>query len=280
MLYLISTIQKLYHLKRPEFNNNMNEDIIIYRAIGHLDELLKTHNVDVSHGIEHAKKVEEHTHKALSYSNLRDTNKRLAIRLAALLHDADDRKFFPNNKNYENARYIIEIVLPTQKDIQKHVISLIDMVSFSKNGNSLFGTDIPEESLYPCIADRCEALGKRGIVRCYQYTIHVNRPVYTENTVRCTSVEDIRKISTQKRLNIYLQKKESDTMIDHFYDKLCHLNVEIKNPYLKAEMTKGMDEIYEFLIKFGKTGELTKSHINKIILELDPPKRKKKKKVK
>ena len=56
--------------------------------------------------------------------------------MASLLHDADDRKYFPLNKNYENA-YEILLNCKLEKDRIKKIIEMIDVVSYSKNGDSI-----------------------------------------------------------------------------------------------------------------------------------------------
>ena len=106
----------------------MNSDIICNKAILALDELLSSHKVDKGHGIDHARDVLKHVNNALSISNTPSNGTpRLAIRLAALLHDSDDRKFF-DTKNFENARFILECVVPGQKKLQKLVLKMIRLV--------------------------------------------------------------------------------------------------------------------------------------------------------
>ena len=254
----------------------MEENTTLYRASVALREILENSNIDQGHGIDHALTVLDHTKKALSYSNVKDPKKRLIILLTALLHDADDRKFFPENDDNQNAKFILERVLPGKKDIHESVIYWIDRVSFSKNGNTLLdgSDDIDEEYLYPCISDRCEATGEIGIIRCYLYTIHVKRPLYTDETPRCKTEEELNELC-QERLPIYLRDKKSDTFIDHFYDKIYHLsNVEVKNPYLRNLLKERHEIIVSFLLKFGEKGEVQKSTINRMLNKVYPKKKK------
>src|SRR5204863_4319085 len=83
------------------------------------------------------------------------------IILAALLHDADDRKFF-GDSNYKNARYLLRKI--PEGDVEL-VVHMIDLVSTSKNGNS---TPVASSGwlLIPRYCDRLEAVGKIGIERC------------------------------------------------------------------------------------------------------------------
>jgi hypothetical protein len=74
-----------------------------------LNIILSTHNVCLSHGITHAIAVMHHAENALNHTTFKfDEKIKRCVKLAALLHDADDRKFFPNNQNYENLRQILD----------------------------------------------------------------------------------------------------------------------------------------------------------------------------
>ena len=63
------------------------------------------------------------------------------MQLGALLHDADDKKYFPTHKNYENATKIMDKVLKmTDLDtelIKKETLEMISYVSASDNGNAV-----------------------------------------------------------------------------------------------------------------------------------------------
>jgi hypothetical protein len=77
-----------------------------------LEQLLANADVCPSHGIEHAICVMNHAQKALEAITEEITGEITeeiteAILLAALLHDADDRKFFPMNDNYQNLRQML-----------------------------------------------------------------------------------------------------------------------------------------------------------------------------
>ena len=76
-------------------------------AIQLLSQLLSKNSIDSSHGIVHAIAVLNHSREALKHEEL-SKDEIQAIKLAALLHDADDSKFFPNNTNNENTRHILK----------------------------------------------------------------------------------------------------------------------------------------------------------------------------
>ena len=125
-------------------------ELIDEACINALNEFIIQHNsdednvfIDSSHGISHMIIVLCHTKKALE--SWEKTNgaiherEKLLIRLAALFHDIDDTKYFPNNNEYQNARNILTGVQDsdlTTIEIDK-IIKIISWVSASKNGDRI-----------------------------------------------------------------------------------------------------------------------------------------------
>jgi len=72
-----------------------------------LNIILSTHNVCSSHGITHAIAVMNHAENALNQAENTlnqttfkfDEKIKRCVKLAALLHDADDRKYFADSNN-------------------------------------------------------------------------------------------------------------------------------------------------------------------------------------
>lgn len=134
-----------------------------------LFELLASTPICPSHAYPHAMAVEAHARRALACAAQHlqiPPREAEAVRLAALLHDADDRKLFPaSTSDCENARACMGgIAHPELADL---VVKLIGWVSTSKNGNRT-----PDEAvskpwfLWPRHADRLEAIGWVGVLRC------------------------------------------------------------------------------------------------------------------
>ena len=76
-----------------------------------LQTLMDAHGIDDSHGVKHAEAVLEHAEAAiLSAQPPLDMQHAQAVRLAALLHDADDHKYFGKEsaKHMANAKRIME----------------------------------------------------------------------------------------------------------------------------------------------------------------------------
>jgi uncharacterized protein len=247
----------------------MNSDIICYKTISALDELLSSHKVDKGHGIDHSRSVLDHVNNALSVSNTpSDDTSRLAIRLAALLHDADDRKFF-DTKNYENTRFILDCVVPGEKKLQKLVLKMIKLVSYTTNGNSKDDESVEQDwLLYPRYADRLESIGEVGIERCYIYSIYVDRPLYLETTPRAKTKEELNRIVTIDRYNSYLNNEiVENTLVGQIYDKILHIAdhiIEGGNPYFVKEARERHEVVVNFVLDFGVNGKIDMQKLNMI----------------
>tara|TARA_Y100000389_G_scaffold204442_1_gene256988 strand:- start:14208 stop:15008 length:801 start_codon:yes stop_codon:yes gene_type:complete len=197
-------------------------------------------NVDRSHGVDHVRAVYEHIIRAIENNKkILDATIIMSLKLAAILHDADDHKYFPNSVYYDNAIQIMKT-----ENISKKVINLaikmIDNVSCSKNGNN-----IPRECLNkPWLlwvrwADQIEAGGKNGVIRCYEYNKHKKLPISCKTTPKPKNNKDILKYITKERFDCY--KGNSNSMIDHYYDKLLYV---FMNPPLHLIKCKYLEEKY------------------------------------
>lgn len=227
-----------------------------------LGDLLNEHDVDDGHGIKHALSVVDHAKKALMHDTHSKDIKE-AILLASLLHDADDRKFFPDNKTHQNARHILSEI-GAEDDLADLVVDMIDLVSCSSNGNT---PHEPMWMLIPRFADRLEAIGKIGIVRCWQYSKHKNMKMFTSETPRATSLKELLDIASPERFAGY--KGTSESMMDHFYDKLLHLHkIQTKNAYLKCEAKQRHSIIVDFCLDFGKNGTIDEGQLRQWEKEL------------
>ena len=91
---------------------NVRADVV-GAAASHLEALFASHAVDASHGILHARAVLAHADAALAAAaRPLPAERALAVRLAALLHDADDKKYFgkASAASLANARRILGAV--------------------------------------------------------------------------------------------------------------------------------------------------------------------------
>jgi uncharacterized protein len=225
--------------------------------IDRLNKILTDNNVSECHGLNHAIQVMNNAQNA---SNAQDyklsEDEKECILLAALLHDADDRKFFPNNRNYENLRSILH---DKNEEVIYQVMCMIDLVSSSKNGDSIPDfVKNKEWLLIPRYADRLEAIGVIGIERCYLYG-KVKNPVadlYLDITERGYTESELWEIATIERYNSYTGNSVS--MIDHYYDKLLRASIfPIQNPYFDKECEKRRKPIIKFLLFFANKRSIT-----------------------
>ena len=215
-----------------------------------LFHIFNKHNVCSSHGIEHAISVMKNAEDALKYVDISDKEKKLVL-IASLLHDADDKKFFPDNNNMENLVSIMKNHKHTSDDIDL-VKYMVDLVSCSKNGDNI-PEDIKDKlwMLIPRYADRLEAIGMIGIIRCYKYTKTINAKLFTQDTPKPNTEEDIWKFATHERYDLYDGKSAS--MIDHFYDKLLRLSIfPIRNEFFDEMCQNKSKILVNFLLYFYK----------------------------
>lgn len=244
--------------------------------VGHYGDFLSTSGVDSGHGIDHALMVMEHCALALQ-SRAEDQGslrthvpflsdfQKFSILLAALLHDADDGKFFPHSRDYENARQILRQVIPTVQTActdpyrsSELIIEMIDLVSCSKNRNR---TVTDQWKLIPRDADRLTALGKLGIYRCYVYSRGKKNPLFTPHTQRAQNEQELfQNIAPPHRFEQY--QGRSDSMMDHFYDKLLHIHQMSSGfPYFLQKAQDLHREMIDFCLEFGRTGTVNEAEI-------------------
>lgn len=117
------------------------------------------------------------------------------VKLAALLHDVGDAKFYAGVERI--AEFAREILggLSASDELIEHVAHIVDNISFRKTGSaealSLEGQVVQD-------ADRLDALGAIGIVRTIEYRAAFDQPFYST-------------------------EKNARTGVDHFHDKLFKL---------------------------------------------------------
>ena len=312
-----------------------------------------------SHGIIHAERVYNHACRAIesltntntntntnsnsnsnSNSNTRrplSTNEVLEIEVAALLHDVDDDKYFPNNtytsssskhdndndididididnnknKNDRQLRYYASLY-PNAVELMKEakipessyetILFMIDAVSCSKNGNSVpkrvsvnnnnnnntrgdddgdgDGDDENNDThsnsnnnyhlLIPRWSDRIEAVGARGVWRCYQYNQEKKRPLCIQGvTPRPKSHEELWDLVVPERFEAYMSTEDGKTcdnsMIGHYYDKLLHVacppGTIVSNEYLEEKLQDSAKELVEVCLRYGRTGVVDEEYI-------------------
>ncbi len=128
------------------------------------------------------------------------------VRLAALLHDVDDRKLFGDN-GFLNARRFMDSESISIDD-QLYICDIIEQISF-KGEDSVRPTTLEGKIVQD--ADRMDAIGAIGIARAFAYGGSKGRDIYVPG-------DDPKMGMSEKE---YFDNKGSS--INHFYEKLLLL---------------------------------------------------------
>lgn len=142
----------------------------------------------------------------------------LVVELAALLHDVLDKKYVSETDAADPYEYFLpffqSLSLEHGLDLisdgrAREIVKVVENVSWTTE-KKLRSTGKIEEWHRTCIelhcvqdADRLDAIGAFGIMRCAAYSAAVNRPLH----------------APPGRL---------DTAVQHFYDKLLHIQERLK----------------------------------------------------
>ena len=236
-----------------------------------------------SHGLSHALAVHAHAVRALACIEPPLSDHEAAeIEIAALLHDVDDYKYFPRvverastrindlAESHPNAIKICQAAnIPTGVISIERTLKMISWVGCSENGNSVPDEVASSDSyhlLIPRWADRLEAVGAIGVVRCYKYNQEKGAPLFSADSPRPQCADEVWNLATPGRFDAYLSSGGKSTdMISHYYDKLLHIARPppsiVRNRYLEDMAEEGARELVEVCIRFGRTGVVDEDYI-------------------
>lgn len=236
---------------------------LIHKTFEEIKKWDKEHNIPQDHGYDHAIKVFHNAYSALGDFELNPTQQ-LIVLLAALLHDLEDRKYVKTS-NYEGTLNLLEQIGFTKQfgtENTELIITLIKLVSCFANG-MIIDEKLPKWYYIPRDADRLEALGYVGIKRCAETTVYFglkqNKPpnYYNENTARCTTEKELETTATKERFQAYMGIGFSNSMIDHYYDKLLHIHELSSGSKVLQDMANSRRQIMiDFVLEFGQTGKI------------------------
>ena len=251
---------------------------LIPKAVEKVQDFYAQHiEIKASHGWNHIEAVFDHTNKALlALDFVLPSKTQMEIKLAALLHDMDDKKYFPDTRRNEfpNASAVLKVLgiesFGQEKGSYERIMKMISWVGCSENGNS-----VPKEVenseayhlLIPRWADRLEAVGSRGVIRCYQYNQEKGHPLASEASPRPQNEQEIwTKYAKSCKLQAYMDRGGTSTdMISHYYDKLLHIarppKEIVRNLYLERQAESGSTDLVEICLRYGKTGKVDEEYI-------------------
>jgi len=145
----------------------------------------------------------------------------------------------------------------------KNFIYLIDavvdcnLVSTKKNGNKKIAVG-QEWKLIPRGSDRVEAIGWIGVERCAKFCLENKIPLYVKEgdkkTLLPTTLYELGLVATAKRFQVYQETGHSNSMIDHFYDKLLHIDkIDCGSKYLQAIADERLDIMRHYIVNLNIT---------------------------
>jgi uncharacterized protein len=243
---------------------------------------LANSQIKASHGWQHVHRVYQHAEQAIQcHTPAIPSTTATEIRLAALLHDVDDSKYFPQHANYENARSLLTDTrtegVPNVDVNVDSILEMIGWVSCSKNGNRVPPKVLQNEAyhfLIPRWADRLEAVGTIGVVRCYQYNQEHGLAMSCATSPRASTVEEVWKLATPERFEEYLSSGgHSDDMISHYYDKLLHVACPsaemVRNSYLEQMAQNSSEELMEVCLRYGTSGQVDEAYLQQVAKRME-----------
>lgn len=250
--------------------------VITDRVKQHVQHFYEEHTeIKVSHGMKHVMAVYAHAcHAVNDHQPPLTTRQAMEVLVATLLHDVDDHKYFPLHKDYNNARALMAKANVPSASVET-IVFMISVVSCSQNGNSLPRRVEDSEEyhlLIPRWSDRLEAVGKRGVVRCYQYNQESGMPLSSASSPRPSSEEELWQCATPERFEAYQRTGTSADMISHYYDKLLHVACPprklVRNSYLERMALQSSEALVTVCLRFGKTGTVDEEYIESLAKEL------------
>ncbi|TNY23038.1 hypothetical protein DMC30DRAFT_348010 [Rhodotorula diobovata] len=227
-----------------------------HRVLAEAEQLARKHHAqyDPSHDFLHVTRVRG---LALSIARSLPGHPRVdlvVVHLASLFHDLLDKKYLPRDKPVPSAR---EHLAPFWSafsqdqvaDEQRRLVErVVENVSYSKEVKRIAEGGQAEWHLtcleLHCVqdADKLDAMGAFGIMRCSAYSALTNRPLYLPPSPSPSSPASADDAAPQQQ-----QQQQDNSAIAHFHDKLFHLESMIKTPRGRVLAKKRAETLRRFV---------------------------------
>ncbi|BGP49887.1 hypothetical protein JCM10450v2_005792 [Rhodotorula kratochvilovae] len=207
------------------------------------EQLARSHHAqyDPSHDFHHVTRVRGLA-LALARSLASPRPDPLVVELAALFHDLLDKKYLPRDQPVPTAEEHLAGFWSafSQGDIsdqQRRLVErIVENVSYSKEVKRIAAGGQTEWHLSVQDADKLDAIGAFGIMRCAAYSALTNRPLYVPSPSASSPAATARPAP-----------EAGDSAIDHFHDKLFKLEGMMKTPRGRELARKRTESMRRFV---------------------------------
>lgn len=158
------------------------------------------------------------------------------INAASYLHDTIDEKIVADPQKALSQIRTLLTTVGFNASQQKDIISTITQMSFSKNIAQQ--QQLPLFGQYVQDADRLDALGAIGIARAFAYGGSQQQPIYDPH------------LQPEKLSNHFQYRHHQTTTINHFYEKLLHLQNLMNTKAGKKLAQQRSQYMQQFLTEF------------------------------
>ena len=262
------------HSRGPPFTESPPQKSLVMTLVKEFYE--NNPQIKESHGISHVLSVHYHAVQAIACHkpSLTETQAE-EVESAALLHDVDDSKYFPGNESEKpNAKDILKRARVSNSSTRS-ILEMIELVSTSRNGNSV-PPQIESSGEYfrliPRWADRLEAVGVKGVIRCYHYTLEKGQALSSDVSPRAKTEAEVWKLADPQRFADYQASGGySRDMISHYYDKLLHVARPppdiVRNQYLEDMASISAQPLVHVCTRFGLTDCVDEEFLRRLSLQ-------------
>lgn len=227
------------------------------RMINFVSEAISKEDWGKAYSINHFIRVFAHTRSALNVSSIpKEEWKRRAVLYAAILYDVDDQ----HSIDRENARFILDSVVPGEEELHSLVLEMIH--------KRIECEDAKDWTYIPMLCNMLDDIGEEGVLRAWLKFNHEKGEMFTSSTPRAINEDQIEEEASPLRRMNFLERYESESMIDYFYDHLLHIKsgtIPNFNTYITGQLVEKREYLVKFLLIFGKRSRISEDYYKKLM---------------